>query len=221
MAISSCWCIFPGVAGGCNGFNFYNGLRDQCKVSPEWFKFYWIDFALFAKQFISQDQEIKKIKYFTAPPMNQSKRSRQSALFSANTLLNPTLFEVVQGKYYNKNIFCKLCKGVFQLPEEKRTDVNISVHLLLDCFYNKADKLILVTADSDLVPPIEAIKYHFPEKIIKIYFPPLRTSADLLKLCKPVVFLENNKTKFENAIMPDIVEANGKKYSKPVEWHYS
>ena len=38
----------------------------------------------------------------------------------------------------------------------------------------QTDTLILISADSDLVPTVEFIKEHFPEKLIKVCFPPCR-----------------------------------------------
>lgn len=139
---------------------------------------------------------------------------------AANKVLNPQLFEIIKGKYYNKNVKCKVCDGVFLQPEEKRTDVNISIHLLLDCFKNNADKLVLITADSDLITTVQTIKKEFPQKQIKIYFPPKRTSGELFEVCKPVVYLENNKDKFERAVMKNVIqtEDGNKSYIKPENW---
>ena len=201
-----------------DGFNFYYGLRDKIKRSPDWKDFYWLDFVAFCEEFISDGQELTMVKYFTAPPINPGKRTRQSALLSANKLLNPDTFEVIKGKYYTKNVSCRLCNGVSQTFDEKRTDVNISINLLLDCFQDKVDKLVLITADSDLITTVQTIKTHFPQKEIKLYFPPLRTSTELFNICKPVVYLENNKQKFENAVMPNDITDGTKTYTKPMEW---
>lgn len=202
-----------------DGFNFYNGLKAKCQSDRSWKKFYWINFIAFCEQFIdSNTQELVQVKYFTAPPLSPGKRSRQAALLSANTLLNPHKFKIIRGKYFKKQIPCTLCGGVIEHPEEKRTDVNISVELLMDCFKDKVDKLVLITADSDLMTTIETIRSDFPDKFLKVFFPPKRASADILSLCKPVVFLENNKSKFEMAIMKNIIEIDGKTATKPIDW---
>ncbi|MCL5991954.1 MAG: hypothetical protein M1419_07620 [Bacteroidetes bacterium] len=84
--------------------------------------------------------------------------------------------------------------------------MNISVHLIGDISLNKTDIAILISADSDLVPAIEFINENFNEKKIKVYFPPSNSSTDLFNaINRKVVFLDNNKYKFENSIMPDIV----------------
>lgn len=189
-----------------DGFNFYYGLKKKAIEDPSWKKFYWLDFVKFCNQFLGPDQKIEKVYYFTAPPLSIQKQRRQSALLKANKLINNNKFEVVRGKYYKKDITCSICKGVFQKPEEKRTDVNISVYLIGDCALNKTDNLVVISADSDLVPPINFIKSNFPDKKIKVYFPPKNSSRDLFHASsRKVVYLEKNKYNFTNSVMDDIV----------------
>lgn len=200
-----------------DGFNFYNGLREKAVMHPEWKNYYWIDFVALCKEFI-ENSELAFVKYFTAPASNNPQRSRQSALFSANRILNPDTFIIINGNYQFKKIECKKCKSKFEHPEEKRTDVNIAVTMLLDCFNDKVDTLVLISADSDQVPNIEAIKTNFPKKNIKIYFPPNRTSSELRKLLNHVVHLEKNEDKFKSSIMPTKVQVGEKIYTRPETW---
>lgn len=201
-----------------DGFNFYNGLKEQSDLISAWKNYYWLDFIKFCNGFISVGHELLRVNYFTAPPSNNEKRSRQSALLSANKLINGQKFQVHQGRYQDKSIQCKLCKKMFMQPEEKRTDVNIAVTMMLDCFQDNVDTLILVSADSDQVPTVQSIKKFFPNKTIRIYFPPKRNSADLLSICKPVVFLENNEDKFKVAVMPYEIKSDAKRYTRPANW---
>jgi len=137
-------------------------------------------------------------------------------------LLNGSRFEIVKGKYYTKSIECPYCQGVINKPEEKRTDVNVAVKMVSDATLNKTDTFVLVSADSDLVPPLEFIKKHFPEKKIKIYFPPSNFSSDLNNFPKrdkgKAVKLENNKAKFLNSVMSDTISDSSKVYTIPDKW---
>ena len=153
-----------------DGFNFYYGLKKKAGIDKSWKQFYWIDFVKLCEQFLGPDQTIEKVKYFSAAPLNIGKQSRQSALFKANTLSNPDKFEIIRGKYYKKTQTCKHCGDIFEVPEEKRTDVNISVTLIGDCLLDNTDILVIITADSDLIPPIEFILKNFPNKKVRIYF---------------------------------------------------
>ncbi len=181
-------------------------------MNPKWRQCYWIDFVALFKQFLGPDDEFVKVKYFTASPLSSGKNSRQSALFKANDLINGNSFQIIRGKYIEKDIQCYNCNTHFTKPEEKRTDVNIATHLLGDCALDVVDKIILVTADSDLIPPIEFIKQNFKNKKIKIYFPPSSFSNDLAHANpnKRVVLLRDNFKKFENSFMPDtVVKSDG------------
>ncbi|MCL2651461.1 MAG: NYN domain-containing protein [Candidatus Azobacteroides sp.] len=192
-----------------DGFNFYYALKRSKKSDRDWCKFYWIDFYKFFSQFLGEEQELQKVIYFTASPLNPEKSSRQSALLNANILLNGEKFEIIRGKYYSKQFICPNCDFAIDKPEEKRTDVNLSVALIGDCALDNTDILIVVTADSDLVPPIEFIQKKYLNKKVKVYFPPNSFSYDLnsniIKSKGKVVLLKNNKVKFFNSIMPDIV----------------
>ncbi|MDR0607016.1 MAG: NYN domain-containing protein [Candidatus Peribacteria bacterium] len=46
----------------------------------------------------------------------------------------------------------------YKTREEKRTDVNFVTQIIIDGVNNLYDKAILITADSDITPAVEAIK---------------------------------------------------------------
>jgi len=204
-----------------DGFNFYNGLKDMCVVDPKWKNYYWIDLFKFCQQFVYEHEgsKLTTVKYFTAPPKNEQKRNRQSAFLGANKVMNGDKFVIYAGHYAWKDVECfATCKQKFSIPEEKCTDVNLALNILLDCVEDKVDTIVLITADSDQVPTIKMIKSKFPKKKFKVYYPPLRKSADILAQVGQVVFLENHEDKFKAAIMPFEVSDGNKKYTRPVEW---
>ncbi|MCD8290910.1 MAG: NYN domain-containing protein [Prevotella sp.] len=201
-----------------DGFNFYYGLRRTKKSEPIWKRYYWLDIVKFFESFLGKDQILEKVIYFTASPLNPQKSSRQSAFLNANKFLNGDRFEIIRGKYLEKHIICPYCKGDISRPEEKKTDVNISVRMIEDCVLDNTDTVALVSADSDLVPPLEFIQKHYPNKSIKVYFPPSNYSNDLKDnlihhRSKPVLLLKNQR-RFEAAIMPEIIG----KYTMPNKW---
>ena len=174
------------------------------------------------EQFLGPNQVLQKVVYFTAVPINVQKANRQRMLLNTNKAINGNRFEIVFGKYFRKIVECPFCQAAISKPEEKRTDVNISVQMLGDCARNQTDVVLMVTADSDLAPPLEYIKLYHPEKKIKIYFPPNGYSSDLNRFMKTskgkIIFLKDNKPKFKKAIMPDFMTINGVNYSIPTKW---
>jgi len=205
-----------------DGFNFYYGLRTEKRINPEWKRAYWINLVQLFEQFLGPEQVLDRVIYFTASPLNKEKNSRQSAFLNANKLLNGQKFEVVRGKYLEKIIVCPKCKYSISRPEEKKTDVNLSIRMVADCVQDKTDSLVLVSGDSDFIPPVEFIQKNYPEKNIRVYFPPSIFSSNLSDNMKrhksKVVLLKNNLPKFLNCRMDDLVALNGKSYTIPEKW---
>jgi len=203
-----------------DGFNFYYGLKRMKAAHPEWKKFYWLDFVKFFDHFKQENQVIQKVYYFTTPPLDDDKVNRQSLLFKANRLINGNRFETIRGKFYEKELICPVCRNRYTKPEEKRTDVNICARMMLDCAQENTDVLFLVTADSDLMPPLALIKRAYPDKTVKVFFPPKGFSNDINNFMqKKVVKLQNNKVRFQNSVMPNVVAKDDKSYTIPPEWN--
>ena len=205
-----------------DGFNFYFGLKRTKRQDPTWRQFYWIDMVKLCESFLGEGQSIEKVIYFTASPLSPQKNSRQSAFLNANKLINGDRFEIVRGKYLEKHIICPYCNGDISRPEEKKTDVNISIRMIEDCVTGSTDIVALVSADSDLVPPIELIQRLFPQMGIRVYFPPSNFSNDLKDnlirhRSKPVLMIKNLR-RFQSAIMPETVTKDGKTYTIPEKW---
>ena len=205
-----------------DGFNFYFGLRRTRKLNSNWSKSYWIDMVKLCESFLGEGQKLERVIYFTASPLSPEKNSRQSAFLNANKLLNKDKFEIVRGKYLKKTFECPYCKTSINKPEEKKTDVNISVRMIADCVLDKTDKVVLISADSDLIPPLEFIQKHYPKIGIKVYFPPSNFNNDLKDnmlhhRSKPVL-LGNNLLKFLDAVMTDQVKEGEIIYTIPEKW---
>ncbi|WP_430909232.1 NYN domain-containing protein [Maribacter sp. 2-571] len=205
-----------------DGFNFYYGLKKQKTIDSKWKLAYWIDFVKLFEQFLGHNDSLVQVKYFTADPLSSGKKSRQSALFKANDIINGDKFKIVRGKYVDRDFMCQNCQTHFTKPEEKRTDVNIATHLIGDCALGSVDKIVLVTADSDLIPPVEFIKINFKNVKLKVYFPPTSFSTDLAH-ANPnpkVILLKDNFKKFENAVMADTVVKNDGSDSAIIPAHW-
>ena len=100
--------------------------------------------------------------------------------------------------------------------------MNISIRMIGDCMLEKTDVVALVSADSDLVPPIEFIQKHCPQKTVKVYFPPSNYSNDLKDnllhhRSKPVLLIKNQR-RFDLSVMPDAVTKGTKTYTIPEKW---
>jgi len=195
-----------------DGFNFYFGLKAR-----KWKRYYWLDMVQFFSSLLRSHQELVEVKYFSAKPTHTEKADRQDLLFSANRL-NPK-FRLILGKYLKKELTCKSCGATMLTFEEKETDVRIATTIVADCMHNKCDVSIIVSADSDLVPPIELIREISPKHKVLVFFPPKRFSANLQQLADATRHLDNAKANFEQALLPEtIVLPNGYELKRPSKW---
>lgn len=195
-----------------DGYNFYYGLKEN-----SWKKYYWLDMVKFCERFMGGNQELIKVKYFSAPTGHESKNKRQSKFFQANK--NNPRFELILGNYMNKDVSCYSCGVTFKVPEEKKTDVNIATQIIADCIYDNCDISILISGDSDLTPPLEFIKKHSPSHLITIFFPPKRHGHHLKMIAHNSLSLEQWGSRFKNSLLPDEVELeSGYKITRPDKW---
>jgi uncharacterized LabA/DUF88 family protein len=156
-----------------DGFNLYFGLRRN-----NWKKYYWLNVEKLSKNLLKPDDALIVTKYFTsrisAPP-DQVKR-QSTYLDAIDSLIG---VEIFYGRYQNNKFSCYNCNYISYIPNEKKTDVNIAVELLSDAFTDIYDKAIIISADSDLVPPILKINSLFPNKRIVVAIPPGNKSKEL------------------------------------------
>ncbi|MBI5915645.1 MAG: NYN domain-containing protein [Bacteroidetes bacterium] len=195
-----------------DGFNFYYGLK-----SKGWKSFYWLDLVSFSEKFLRSNQEIQSVNYFSAVPHERGMADRQDLLFSANKL-NPK-FNLFLGKYMKKHITCYNCATRFQTYEEKQTDVQIATKVIRDVVLDKCDVSILITADSDLIPPIDFIREVNPLHKVVVLFPPNRSSFDWRAKANAAISLDRHFDKFQNSMLPNAVTLpNGYVCYRPGNW---
>ena len=158
-----------------DGFNLYFGLK-----SKGWRRYYWLDIQMLAQNLLKSDQRLPLTKYFTAriagPP---DKEKRQSTYIEALGTLS--MFQILYGKYQLNPRQCSQCGFQDEVPNEKMTDVNIAVEILKDAYQDQFDVALLISADSDLVPPVKTVRELFPNKRVIVASPPGRYSVGLAK----------------------------------------
>lgn len=194
-----------------DGFNLYFGMKDQYNN-----KYLWLDVEALSNSLLLPDQSLVATKYFTSMVTNQpDKEGRQRTYLDA--LKTSTSCHFYYGRYQSNIIHCKGCGSNWPSPKEKMTDVNIATQMLMDTFTDQFDVAILISGDTDLIPPIQAIKSLSPGKRIGVYFPPHRHSIQL----KSVVDFSGliGKNKLRHSQLPDnISKPDGFVLSRPATW---
>ncbi len=196
-----------------DGFNLYYGLRER-----QWKRYYWLDMPALVRSLLKSHQELVQCHYFTA--RISSGHGHQDAKRQTTWLEAVSTHGGVQihfGKYLMKERRCQHCKESMQVPEEKMTDVNIATQLLVDAFSDAFDMALVISGDSDLAPPILAIRQHLPQKRVVIAFPPKRKSHDLRQAAHACIHIGADKLK--HAQMPDqIRKPDGYVLQRPSNW---
>ena len=194
-----------------DGFNLYFGLREK-----GWRRFYWLNVQLLVQNLLKFNQELVMTKYFTSRIIGSpDKEKRQSTFIEALETL-PNL-EIFYGKYQLNPRECLHCGFKNQVPNEKMTDVNIAVEMLSDAVKGKFDTALLLSADSDLVPLIRAIKNTFTQKRIVVAFPPARWSVELQSVAH--AFFTIGRVNLTRSLFPDKVKkADGFILQRPLTW---
>ena len=194
-----------------DGYNLYHGLREK-----GWKWFYWLNIQAMVQNLLKPNQELVSTKYFTTvvkrPP---DKRNRQAVFLEALQTLSD--FKIFYGHWLSNPVTCRKCGHTYEAYHEKMTDVNIAVELMSDAFQNRLDMALLVSADSDLVGPVEAIRGLFPQKRVVIAFPPARYSSALKAVAHGYTRIARNV--ISKSVFPDkVVKRDGFVLARPLEW---
>jgi hypothetical protein len=195
-----------------DGFNLYFGLREG-----GFRRFLWLDLVGMSTRLLRPSQKLVQSKYFTArvasPP---DKQRRQSVYLEALGTL-PDL-QIFYGKYQLNRRQCRNCNYTDSVPSEKMTDVNIAVELLTDAFQDHFDTALLISADSDLRGPIEAVLRLFPTKRVVVAFPPKRNSAELMRVAS--AYLRIGRAALAGSQFSDeVTKSDGYVLRRPTPWH--
>ncbi len=102
------------------------------------------------------------------------------------------------------------------------TDVNIATEMLVDAFRDRFDVALLISGDSDLTPPVQAVQSLFPResiagKSVVVAFPPARVSKRLRAVAN-ASFTIGRKKLAESQFPCEVVLANGYRIHRPETW---
>ncbi|MDR3763817.1 MAG: NYN domain-containing protein [Acidobacteriota bacterium] len=207
-----------------DGFNLYHALQrfdhgvgeeEQAKYQ----RYKWLCLRTLVEQFLIAGEVLAGVHYFTAyPNWDEPKRLRHQTYVKA---LAARGVEYTLGEFKPKFVQCRAaCRQMFDMKEEKQTDVNIATKILE--MADEYDHLILITADSDQVPAVRLLLRKYPAKRVSILPPIGRNSKELVHAAgnhRMIMREEDLRT----AILPNPVEWTREGKStvqiwKPAEW---
>lgn len=202
-----------------DGFNLYHKIDEYYRKTNICYK--WLNYKSLLFSLLHPSEVLQDIYFFTATPtckgiQSEEKRHiKEKSIERHNkyiTALNNICIKVVSGNFLNKSLTCKVrgCnfsgEKIFFKPEEKKTDVNLAINMVLDARNNRFDKGYLVSSDSDFVPALEMVKSlgKLPGLIIPPQIP--------LKLSYGTVIKATNTNELERVCLKkNIIELEFKK----------
>lgn len=149
-----------------DGFNLYHAID---RLGADHLK--WNDLRRLVSIFIDPNQhDLREVFYFSAwadwlPASVARHREYVSAIQAQGCTIR-------MGRFKESKSRCRLCGKSWIAHEEKETDVNIALQLLLGAAQDDYDVAMLVSRDSDLTPAVRMVRDKFPQKQIKIISPP-------------------------------------------------
>lgn len=195
-----------------DGFNMYFGMMQAgfsyCR---------WLNIKALAQNLLQPHQQLAEVKYFTARVANNpDKQKRQNTYLEA---LYETGVKIFYGQYQMNTQDCHRCGHIWLDANEKMTDVNIATHLLVDAYQDKYDAAMLISGDSDLVPPIRAVHENFPKKRVFVAFPPKRHNNTVALVAKGSLIV--GRKKLVDSLFPPIIQkaVDGFILNKPTDWN--
>lgn len=183
-----------------DGFNLYHAIDD---LKRPWLK--WLDLRAMADALLRQDEALTAVKYFSAyatwmPPQFARHRDYVDALIARGVIAHMAQFKEKPRK-------CRSCGARWIAHEEKETDVQIAVHMVADALKGVADRLIVVSADTDLTPAIRMIAASAPQCEVFVAAPPGRFGR--CRALKPR--LELTPGRLAKSLLPATIQLGGGK----------
>lgn len=174
-----------------DGFNFYYGVTNHYRPRREELGYSlsglcWCDFRALVERYFA-GVELLFVKYFTAPVTEQVARGERPgeqdryALWRAAVATVPGL-RVVEGRYQPRGEERPAPGAPAHFREEKQTDVQIGIEMVLDASDAalRLDTLFLLSSDQDLWPAVWACALRVPEpKEVRILLPPQARRVDV------------------------------------------
>jgi len=213
-----------------DGFNFYNGAVKRTQYK-------WLNISQVCQKLLP-GKTIDLIRYFTARIIafdhDLQAPSRQDVYLRAlRTLPNVEIHD--EGWFASRPGLLPQYPLAYrpegQSPprrppqlvqvlriEEKRTDVDIATHLLLDCFNNRFDEAVVISNDGDLASPIQTVRDEFGIRIVVINpHHKSRVSRSLIKASSHSLQSINRSVLATSQFPTTLTDIKGQ-FTKPPSW---
>lgn len=213
------------LAAYIDGFNLYYGMKSKYGRRD-----LWLDVVELIRQLRPRD-DLVKVRYFSAIVKNEPAAAQnQYDYFRALQAHNGHVLDVHLGHFKQRTLgFCRRCGATYVCDcgreyrtfEEKGTDVALGAMMVADAALGAIDTTLLISADTDMVPALEAVRMVVPTQRLVLALPPGNTSPrrHLSKVTDLSYFFIRGSI-LRNSQLPVVVEdaAAGRTLRRPEKW---
>lgn len=197
-----------------DGLNLYYSVRHHFGKEN-----LWLDIEALCRRICPKGYDLGPIQYCSAPPKgNPDKHIRHSLYMHA--IAASGAVTIHSGYHAEKPRTCPSpdCGHEWTDYEEKETDCRLAGLMIVEALVGKSEKLVLITGDTDLVPAIDLIRVHAPDREVVLCLPSKRGNRALNDAVSGRVF-HLNRAKVSACQLPTTVQsAKGRLLSKPTAW---
>jgi len=184
-----------------DGFNLYHPIHDLGKPYLKWLNLWKLGEIICGPHGV----ELVKVVFCTAVPAHLSDSRDRHNTYNAAQRANGVT--VVNGHHVHDGVKWN----------EKQSDINVALNLMLDAVDDVFDMAILLSADSDQAATARTFKERFPEKRLLGVAPPNRPVPTKVQ---PYCFAHFSlpEAKIEHCVMGDMVPGKNGMIRRPAEY---
>lgn len=151
-----------------DGFNLYYAVSQLKKAHLKWISLHSLA-EIFCKRYGAR---LETVVLCTAEPEDDgARKGRHKTFCTAQKALD---VKVIPGHYMERRDGRK--------PEEKQSDINLALSVILDAEDGKIDLAIVLSADSDQAATAKHFRRRFPKKYFVTVAPPFRAVSEKIEL---------------------------------------
>lgn len=124
----------------------------------------WLDYRSLMEAILRPGQELVRVAYFTALSNNHDSQRRQKTYIRALEARGG--LEVIYGKITPRSMSCGACDHRWKRPQEKESDVGMTVQMLADAYARRMDEVWVMSRDTDFRPAVEHLAINLRVKVI-------------------------------------------------------
>jgi uncharacterized LabA/DUF88 family protein len=207
-----------------DGFSvYYACYRGPTKIAYSRLK--WLNYRALFEEMLSDDR-IVLVRVFTAiapnPPDDPSQASRHDTYLRA--LRSIPGIEVHTGRFQKAKreaILARPPTGVsasqtVYIYQEKKSDVPLASHLLMDAVEDRFDRAVILTNDTDFVVPIQLVRERLGREVL-VASPDATISGELRRAASAAWVLDRGLL-FKCQLPNPVIDRDGREIRKPDRW---